>query len=352
MAKILRNIDQIIDTQGNELSVANPVEIPPQLESFRNKIINGIFSIDQRKILPITHTGSSSIPTTSRAIDRWMTRKSTGNDNPQSILYDQDVLDLGLVNVMKFESFGDSAWFGQKIEDVNLKSLSNKKVTLSFYAKTDDSTKFITAFFHSDVGQRNRPEHGQRYFLPNSTEGFVNGEDTDTDPSGKLIYLSTEWKRYVLTMQMGDLSYDFGSHIVLGFGQGNVNELYLTGIQLEEGEVATPFEQRPYGLELSLCQRYCEAIDINQMASVYSSWLGKHYLTCEFKTTKRVAPSATSVAITNYQPGGGTGTAVMEGNSLSSARIYTGSTNSTFNLQYINNGHTNEDAIMIFDAEL
>lgn len=29
-------------------------------------------------------------------------------------------------------------------------------------------------------------------------------------------------------------------------------------VQLEEGSVATPFENRPYGLELSLCQRYYE----------------------------------------------------------------------------------------------
>ena len=29
-----------------------------------------------------------------------------------------------------------------------------------------------------------------------------------------------------------------------------------TNIQLEEGSIATPFEQRPIGLELSLCQRY------------------------------------------------------------------------------------------------
>jgi hypothetical protein len=34
------------------------------------------------------------------------------------------------------------------------------------------------------------------------------------------------------------------------------NEFYLTGVQLEEGPVATPFEHRPYGTELSLCQRY------------------------------------------------------------------------------------------------
>ena len=32
--------------------------------------------------------------------------------------------------------------------------------------------------------------------------------------------------------------------------------LYITGVQLEPGTVATPFEFRPYGTELALCQRY------------------------------------------------------------------------------------------------
>jgi len=37
--------------------------------------------------------------------------------------------------------------------------------------------------------------------------------------------------------------------------------IYITGIQLEQGSVATPFEHRLFGQELSLCQRYCYTVN-------------------------------------------------------------------------------------------
>jgi hypothetical protein len=66
----------------------------------------------------------------------------------------------------------------------------------------------------------------------------------------------------------------------------------LTGVQLEVGETATPFEQLPYGMQLSLCQRYYYKTGPSVRYSGYnnSTTLGDY--TVIFPTTMRVAPSA------------------------------------------------------------
>lgn len=38
------------------------------------------------------------------------------------------------------------------------------------------------------------------------------------------------------------------------------SSVYITDVQLERGSVATPFENRPYGYEFGLCQRYCRRL--------------------------------------------------------------------------------------------
>ena len=47
-----------------------------------------------------------------------------------------------------------------------------------------------------------------------------------------------------------------GDYLEVALQNQNGVLMRVTGCQLEAGPVATPFEQRPYGLELSLCQRY------------------------------------------------------------------------------------------------
>ena len=67
---------------------------------------------------------------------------------------------------------------------------------------------------------------------------------------------------------------------------------YLTGVQLEKGSTATPFDWRSYGHELLLCQRYYEAFGINQR----QFWTANGQMTTKpysYKATKRTAPSVT-----------------------------------------------------------
>ena len=70
------------------------------------------------------------------------------------------------------------------------------------------------------------------------------------------------------------------------------NYFYLTGVQLEVGSVATPFEHRSYGQELALCQRYY--FDNKGPSGAYTSWGssgGYGALSYPFKVSMRADPT-------------------------------------------------------------
>lgn len=63
-------------------------------------------------------------------------------------------------------------------------------------------------------------------------------------------------------------------------------------VQLEEGKVATPFEQRHYGLELSLCQRYYLK-DVGALERYYTAVSTSVLPYVNFKIEMRTVPSVT-----------------------------------------------------------
>lgn len=218
--------------------------------SFKNKLINGGFDIWQRG----TGTPIGELTYTNTYVaDRWKTISDFGisyHTYEKTAATDELLLNAGILNYIAFSSMtysGDNnQYLEQKIEDV--RTLTNKTVTLSFYAKAGVSTSFTPRFI----------------------QNFGSGGSTSVTTNTSAITLTTSWARYSVTTTIpsvagktiGDDSF-LAVH-VLKFPESV--DIDITGVQLEIGSSATPFEVRPIGIELPLCQRYYNILlnDISQ----------------------------------------------------------------------------------------
>jgi hypothetical protein len=90
--------------------------------------------------------------------------------------------------------------------------------------------------------------------------GVASGFTNQVTLSGPTYPNSNAWQRATFTTFIGQTASQVGLYalyVPVGTA-GGFDYFDVTGVQLEKGSVATPFEVRPYGIELSLCQRYYE----------------------------------------------------------------------------------------------
>ena len=112
------------------------------------------------------------------------------------------------------------------------------------------------------------------------------------DPS-ESVAITTDWQRVekVITVSSGQNDI----FIVKNTAQSLVGTVYITGVQLEVGDTATPFEHRPYSEELDLCRRYYEHQVVYNASAVRGSLSGSGTAVNVFNTfyPKRALPSVT-----------------------------------------------------------
>lgn len=257
---------------------------------FKNHIINGNFDIWQRGTSQTTHGYGSD--------DRWSNNNNTvGSTKTHSREACTDT-ERALFNAPSFSRTVVSSVAGassyvlktQHIEDVT--KLAGKTVTLSFWAKAD-SNKNIAIEFRQRFGTGGTP----------STDVLGIGP--------QLVELTTTWQKKTITVTLpsivGKTLGTDGLHttalaLYFWFDAGHLynsrtanlgqqsGTFDIAQVQLEEGSVATPFEQRPYALELSLCQRYFEVVSVNKLVGVTHTNGDTRCSSIKF-ATKRVLPS-------------------------------------------------------------
>lgn len=173
------------------------------------------------------------------------------------------------------------------------------------------------------------------------------------------------WERIVVPFEVAETFTDhtFLSVQIAGYEGDSPNitkagiDTYLTGIQLEPGEVATDFEYRHIGEELALCQRYYFKVTnwMNMSSAVsYDGVYRRHLLNFVFPSSMRSIPTVTIGEVSNG--GSGTNHSVTEVSNKMDI-TYMSNTSSYFTLvEYLLTQSTLTGHIMLknigFDAEL
>jgi hypothetical protein len=294
------------------------------LAGARNRIINGDMRIDQR------NAGASGTAN-AYTVDRFgyygaAASKGTWQQNAGSV-----TPPAGFTNYLGFTSssaytVGAAGQFNlyQPVEGFNVADLAwgtanAKTVTLSFWVRSSLTGTFGGAVYNN-VPNRSYP---YSYTITSANTWELKTIVIPGDTSG--TWLTTNGVGLYLNFCLGAGStvsstagswaagrYDSATGATSVVGTNGAT-FYITGVQLETGSVATPFERRSYGQELALCQRYYEksyAIDtkpgtVTTSATTVAVFPAAYatYFVCSFQVSKRTTPTMTAYSPTSGATG-------------------------------------------------
>tara|TARA_B100000242_G_C43001452_1_gene465265 strand:- start:205 stop:1242 length:1038 start_codon:yes stop_codon:yes gene_type:complete len=238
--------------------------------SNRNIIINGAMQVAQRG-------DTASVQSGYGGCDRF--RMASSGATVVTLKQSTDVpSNQGFINSQQVDvttadsslAAGDYAMLRTQIEAQDLQHLKYgtseaEKITLQFFVKSSKTGTHIIELYHYDANYHN----GQAYTISSAdtwqkvTVTF-DGYQTTNFANDNNTGLGVQWwLASGSTYSGGTLASNTWSNTAANraVGQVNVmdntsNNFYITGVQLEVGEVATPFEHRSFGEEEALCQRY------------------------------------------------------------------------------------------------
>jgi len=254
----------------------------------RNIVINGAMNVAQRSA-SVAALGAAAGYFT---LDRWkfITAGSAGRftmsqtaDGPNGV--SANCLKVDCTTADTSIAAGEYLILTQYFEGQDLQSIGKgvvgaKEITVSFYVKANAAFTFGCELYDEDNTR-------QITKLFTTTAGWVRHEltfpaDVDdgsspfVDDNAASLQLSF-WIHGGATFTGGTLNTAAWANVtqanraagIDSFFSSTDNNFFITGVQMEVGSVATPFEHRSFGEELALCQRYFHRWD--STVSVYNN---------------------------------------------------------------------------------
>lgn len=264
---------------------------------FRNRIINGEFSIAQRA----TSFVSGANDDDTYNLDRWYVL-SDGNDAVDITQETSTVPTNGLYAIaLDVETANKKFGIAQIIEQKNCIGLIGGNVTLSFKAKVSATTKLdnvkAAVVAWSGTADTVTSDIISAWGAEGTNPTLIANATFENTPAN--LSVTTSYATYTLTANIDTAS----TKNLIVFIWSDVTDttagdfLYITDVQLEAGSTATDFERRPIGTELELCQRYYEVGRLYGSSYFYNatqSSLDYFEATYCFKQKKRASPTITS----------------------------------------------------------
>jgi hypothetical protein len=282
--------------------------------TFRNRIINGAMTIWQRATSVTGSTGYSSV-------DRWDINGAGGStlnvaqstDVPSGFSYSTQITVGTASSAAGAYSYALYAIEGYNIADFGFGKATATTVTLSFWVKSSVTGTFGLIFRNTGTA---------RYYTTTYSISSANTWEQKTiniagDTAGTWLITNGIGIQLIWDLGVGS-TYSSASNNAWStvasnyFGVPSTTKLastagatfYITGVQLEAGTTASPFEYRQYGTELALCQRYyylhvSGAADLSLGdGSMYNTTV--LMFNVNFAVSMRTAPTLVQATGTNY----------------------------------------------------